>query len=102
MRESEATLRSIFRAAPTGIGMVCNRVIQQANERLCKLTGYTREELLGLKLNDLYPETQSPKGENRLKSLKEKQQLPLFETYLLSPTAIIVWSLLHNLISAHP
>ena len=54
LRESEATLRSIFRAAPTGIGMVCNRVIQQANERLCKLTGYTREELLGKSARILY------------------------------------------------
>ena len=54
LREGEATLRSIFRAAPTGIGMVCNRVIQQANERLCKITGYTREELLGKSARILY------------------------------------------------
>jgi PAS domain S-box-containing protein len=54
LRESEATLRSIFRAAPTGIGMVCDRVIQQANERLCKITGYTREELLGKSARILY------------------------------------------------
>jgi PAS domain S-box-containing protein len=54
LRESEATLRSIFRAAPTGIGMVCDRVIKQANERLCKITGYTREELLGKSARILY------------------------------------------------
>ena len=54
LRESEATLRSIFRAAPTGIGMVCDRVIQQANERLCKIIGYTREELLGKSARILY------------------------------------------------
>ncbi len=54
LRESEATLRSIFRAAPTGIGMVCDRVIQQANERLCKITDYTREELLGKSARILY------------------------------------------------
>jgi len=54
LRESEATLRSIFRAAPTGIGMVCDRVIQQANERLCNITGYTREELLGKSARILY------------------------------------------------
>jgi len=52
--ESEATLRSIFLAAPTGIGMVCDRVIQQANERLCHMTGYTREELLGKSARILY------------------------------------------------
>jgi len=54
LRDSEATLKSIFRAAPTGIGMVCDRVIQQANERLCKMTGYTREELLGKSARILY------------------------------------------------
>lgn len=54
LKEGEATLRSIFRAAPTGIGMVCDRVIQQANERLCKITGYTREELLGKSARILY------------------------------------------------
>jgi len=54
LRESEATLKSIFRAAPTGIGMVSDRVIQQANERLCNMTGYTREELLGKNARILY------------------------------------------------
>jgi len=54
LRESEATLRSIFRAAPTGIGMVSDRVIKQANERLCTIIGYTREELLGKSSRILY------------------------------------------------
>ena len=54
LSESEATLRSIFRAAPTGIGMVCDRVLQQANERLCKITGYAKEELLGKSARILY------------------------------------------------
>ena len=55
LAESEAALRSIFRAAPTGIGMVCNRVIKQANDRICEMTGYSREELLGQSAKILYP-----------------------------------------------
>ncbi|MFC1812639.1 PAS domain S-box protein [Thermodesulfobacteriota bacterium] len=55
LRESEATLRSIFRAAPTGIGMVRDRVIAQANERLREMIGYSREELLGKSARILYP-----------------------------------------------
>jgi len=55
LRESEAALRSIFRAAPTGIGVVFDRVIKQANERLCKMLGYSREEMLGRNSRMLYP-----------------------------------------------
>ncbi len=54
LRESEDTLKSIFRAAPTGIGMVCDRVITQANYRLCEMVGYSRDELLGQSARMLY------------------------------------------------
>jgi PAS domain S-box-containing protein len=54
LRESEAALKSIFRAAPTGIGMVVDRVIVQANERLCEIVGYSHEELLGKSARILY------------------------------------------------
>ena len=55
LRESEATLRSIFRAAPTGIGLVCDRVIKQVNERLCEMLGYSPKELLEKSARILYP-----------------------------------------------
>jgi PAS domain S-box-containing protein len=58
LRGSEATVNSILRAAPTGIGMVADRVIVQANERLCDITGYSREELLGKSARILYPTDQ--------------------------------------------
>jgi PAS domain S-box-containing protein/putative nucleotidyltransferase with HDIG domain len=55
VREREAKLQSIFRAAPIGIGMVVGRVIQEANPTLCQMTGYTREELIGKNARMLYP-----------------------------------------------
>ncbi|MCG6537256.1 MAG: PAS domain S-box protein, partial [Syntrophales bacterium LBB04] len=55
LRESEETLRSIFRAAPIGIGMVIDRVFKQANDRLCEMLGYSREELLGRSARMVYP-----------------------------------------------
>ncbi len=55
LRESEATLKSIFRAAPTGIGMVQDRVIKKANDRLCEMLGYSSEELVGKSARILYP-----------------------------------------------
>ena len=54
LKEREETLNSIFRAAPTGIGLVADRVIQQANDRFCDMTGYSRDELLGKSARILY------------------------------------------------
>src|ERR1051325_8591948 len=42
-----ATLESIFRAAPAGICVVTNGVFTHVNSRLCEMTGYSREELIG-------------------------------------------------------
>lgn len=53
--EREQKLASIFRAAPVGIGMVIDRVIQEANDRLCYMTGYPREEMIGRNSRFLYP-----------------------------------------------
>ncbi len=55
LRESDAKLKSIFKATPTGIGVVADRVITEANQRLCDMTGYSREELLNQKALLLYP-----------------------------------------------
>ena len=55
LRKSEASLRSIFRAAPTGIGVVIDRVIKQANEKLCEMLGYSCKEMLGQNARMLYP-----------------------------------------------
>ena len=52
--ESESRLRSIFLAAPVGIGVVVNRVIKDANDRLCDMTGYSRDELVGQNSRMLY------------------------------------------------
>ncbi len=55
VREREQTLQSIFRAAPVGIGMVSHRRITQANDQLCRMTGYTRDELIGRDSRVFYP-----------------------------------------------
>jgi PAS domain S-box-containing protein len=55
LKKREETLSSIFRAAPTSIGLVSNRVIQQANDRLCEMVGYSKDELIGQSARMLYP-----------------------------------------------
>jgi two-component system cell cycle sensor histidine kinase/response regulator CckA len=55
LRLRDAKITSLFRAAPVGIGMVVNRVLQEVNETLCQMTGFTREELIGKDARMLYP-----------------------------------------------
>lgn len=56
LRQSEARLRSLFQAAPAGIGVVSypDRVLLSANDRLCAMLGYAREELVGQSARLLY------------------------------------------------
>jgi len=55
LQERENMLSSIFRAAPTGIGVVSNRVLTLVNSRICEMTGWTQEELIGKNSRILYP-----------------------------------------------
>jgi len=54
LQERESTLKSIFLAAPIGIGMVCDRVVKQANKHMFEMIGYSQEELLGKSARLLY------------------------------------------------
>lgn len=53
----ERELRSVFSAAPIGIGSVTNRIITFVNERMCTMVGYSADELVGQSSRILY-ETQ--------------------------------------------
>ncbi len=52
--EREAKLMSIFRASPIAIGLVSNRVLLQVNDKMCEMTGYTEDELVGRDARILY------------------------------------------------
>ena len=55
LRASEASLASIFRAAPVGIGIVSARILLRVNDRVCAMTGYSPDELIGKNSRILYP-----------------------------------------------
>ncbi len=55
LKKSEAEMKSIFRAAPIGIGLVSNRVLLNVNEKFCKITGYAKDELIGKNARMIYP-----------------------------------------------
>lgn len=54
LKKSEDKLRSIFRVAPAGIGVVKDRKIIEANPRLCEMVGYSKEEILERNSRFLY------------------------------------------------
>ncbi len=59
LRESEEKLRGIYDVVPIGIGIVSkDRYIKEINPSICEITGYPREELIGMHARSLYP-TQS-------------------------------------------
>ena len=52
---NEQRLRSIFRSAPIGIGVLANRVFLEVNEYVFQLLGYTEDELIGQNSRMIYP-----------------------------------------------
>ena len=74
LKKRKDELKSIFRAAPTGIGVVCNRVIQQVNDRVCEITGYARNELIGQSARIFYPSDEEYEylGREKYRQIKEQ------------------------------
>lgn len=54
LARSNDTVRSLFEAAPVGIGVATNRVFTHVNEKLQTMTGYSESELLGASVELLY------------------------------------------------
>lgn len=54
IRKSEARLRSIFKVSPVGIGVAAGRVVLEVNDRFCRMTGYSVDELVGKSMRRLY------------------------------------------------
>jgi PAS domain S-box-containing protein len=53
-KKSEIKIQSIIQAAPIGIGVTKNRILQEVNGTFCKMLGYKPEELLGNSARILY------------------------------------------------
>jgi PAS domain S-box-containing protein len=64
LRANQDQLESILRTTPTGIGILKDQVIKEANNRLCEMTGYSHDELATLNIHNIWPEadTSLPAG----------------------------------------
>jgi PAS domain S-box-containing protein len=54
LHERETKIRSIFKIAPIGIGVVSHRIFLDINDRFCEMTGYFRDELIGQNVRIIY------------------------------------------------
>ena len=48
-------LQAVFRTTSVGLGIMADRVFKEVNEAYCRITGYSREELLGKEVRMVYP-----------------------------------------------
>ncbi len=72
LRRSEATLRTVFRTAPIGIGLVADGVIRWINDQVSTMTGFPREDLVGRSFAALYEDDSAFMGaeETRMRGMK--------------------------------
>ena len=47
LKENKEKLQSIFSVAPVGIGLILDRIFIEVNDTFCKMTGYSRKEIIG-------------------------------------------------------
>ena len=74
LRKSEEKMRSIFRAAPIGISLAVDRTIIEVNEGFCRMTGYSKDELIGENAKLFYPSKEDYEyvGEKHFRQLSER------------------------------
>ncbi|HBZ54914.1 MAG TPA: histidine kinase, partial [Syntrophobacteraceae bacterium] len=56
LRNNEAIVRSLLEATPAGVSLLVNRVFVKVNTALCRITGYSEEEIVGMASRILYPD----------------------------------------------
>ncbi len=105
LRQSHDKNMSILRAAPTGIGVVQQRMFLEVNDRFCEIIGYDRSELLNKSSRMIYPDEEEFKRVGReLYGSISHEGLSSIETQLLHKDGMIVDALLNitPLDLAHP
>jgi PAS domain S-box-containing protein len=74
LRDNEEKLQSIFSATPVGIGLVIERHYIEVNDTFCRMTGYSRDELIGKSSAMMYPTREEFEivGIEKYSQIKEK------------------------------
>ena len=85
LAESEQRFRTIFQKMTDGVILADphTRRFHDANPAICRMTGYTREELLGLSAEDIHRPENLPAVKARFKRLAEGEDLPTHDIPVL-------------------
>jgi PAS domain S-box-containing protein len=81
LRESESKLAMAFRSSPQAISIttVKEGIFIEANDSLCRMTGYTRDELIGHKSTDLTMWVNQADRKRVMKTLEKKGRVDIEE-----------------------
>ncbi|MBW1676335.1 MAG: PAS domain S-box protein [Deltaproteobacteria bacterium] len=85
LRESEERYRASFDNSVDAINIFSeDRRFLDVNKKLIQFSGYSKEEILSMKLEDLYPESVKPATKERIQKMLQGEEVSVFETYLLT------------------
>jgi PAS domain S-box-containing protein len=80
LREREQKYRALFEYANDAIFLLDMEGIHlQVNQKAADLLGYTREELVGMRIQDVVQEREYSDAQNRVQRLLKGESLPLYE-----------------------
>ncbi|MDA3884914.1 MAG: PAS domain S-box protein [Candidatus Delongbacteria bacterium] len=74
LKVTNERLKSLFDSSPNGIGIVTDRMFYEVNDKFCKISGYSREEIIGNSTKMIYPTEEDYEfiGADNYAQLKEK------------------------------
>ena len=95
LRESEYKLRTLFASMGEGLTQVNNdEVIEYVNDRLCELTGYEREELLGETTHNMFFDEEGRVVVERMNQQRRKGISGRYEARLRKKSGEMLWVLI--------
>lgn len=94
LKESEEKYRTLVETMNEGVMTVdCDDVIQFVNKKYCELTGYSQEELIGQKANDLLLEKSFYPKMEEIIELRKNKTSSQYEVPIVHKSGSIKWML---------
>lgn len=91
LRKNEAALKSLLEATPAGVGLAVDRVLHRVNGALCRITGYSEEELVGADTRILFGDEEEYQRVGReVYEQMQREGLGMLETHLKHKDGAII------------